>query len=288
MKNLLRQHRLTAFVGITFLSSWICWLTIFADLKPSLFEFDSGTLLVFLLGAYAPSLVALLLSFYLDGSAGAKNLLRRLLMWRVGWSWNLLALLAGPCIYVAAVMIYAVGGGFLGSVNYGLLPWIPVVVLVSLFLGPLAEEIGWRGFVLPCLDVKGKPVRSGLIMGLIWGGWHIPLFWAVIGTSVSGFPVTLNSVTLFFLSTIGASFLYLWMHTKTEGSLWIAVLIHLGWNASGNIVSLLFPEMSAVQKLDFYVYPIALVWGVLGLVAVLKLLSAWGYRNRAAPEHHTA
>lgn len=288
MKNLLRKHRLAAFVGLTFLSSWICWLAVFDDLKPSLFEFDGGTLLVFLLGAYAPSLVALLLSFYLDGAAGVKGLLRRLLMWRVGLSWNLLALLAGPLIYVVAVVIYGAAGGFLGNVNYGLLPWIPVVFLVSLFLGPLAEELGWRGFVLPCLDAKTKPVRSGVVMGLIWGGWHIPLFWAVIGTSVSGFPVTLNSVTLFFLSTIGASFLYLWMHNKTAGSIWIAVLIHLGWNASGNIVSLLFPEMSAAQKLDFYVYPIALVWIVLGLVAVVKILSSRSCRNRTALLSRTA
>lgn len=274
MKNLLRYYRLTAFIGMTFLSSWMCWLTIFNELKPSLFEFDSGTLLVFLLGAYAPSLVALALSFYLDGAAGVKGLLRRLLMWRVGWSWNCLALLAGPCIYVAAILLYANTGGFLGSINYGLLPWIPVVLLVSLFLGPLAEELGWRGFVLSHLDTKAKPVRSALIMGLIWGAWHIPLFWAVIGTSVSGFPVTPISVSLFFLSTIGTSFLYLWMHNATAGSLWIAVLIHLGWNASGNIVSLLFPQMSAVQKLDFYVYPIALVWVLLGLTAVVKLFQS--------------
>lgn len=284
MKNLLRNHRLAAFVSLTFLSSWICWLAVFNDLKPSLFEFDGGTLLVFLLGAYAPSLVALLLSWYLEGAAGAKDLLRRLLMWRVGLSWNLLALMAGPAVYAVAVWIYAAFGGFLGAVNYGLLPWIPVVFLVSLFLGPLAEEIGWRGFVLPRLNPQARPVLAALVVGIIWGAWHIPLFWAVIGTSVSGFPVTFGSVALFFLSTIGASFLYVWFSNKTAGSIWIAVLIHLGWNASGNIVSLLFPEMSAVQKLDFYLYPIGLMWGVLGCVAVVKVLSIRFCRGRIVLE----
>jgi membrane protease YdiL (CAAX protease family) len=270
MKNWIRTHQLTLFVVMTFLASWVCWLAVFNDLKPSLFEFEGRTLLIFLLGAYTPSMVALALGYCLGGAEGVKSLLHRLMMWRVGMFWNLLALLAGPAIYALAVWLYAASGGVLGAVNYGLLPWIPVIFLVSLFLGPLAEELGWRGFLLPRLNPQARPIRAAVIVGLIWGAWHIPLFWAVIGTSVSGFPVSLSSVTLFFLSTIGASFLYVWMHNKTGGSLWIAVLIHLGWNTSGTTVSLLFPEMSAAQKLDFYLYPIALVWGVLGLVALVN------------------
>jgi uncharacterized protein len=268
MKDLIRQHKLIAFVVTTFLFSWACWLSVFNDLKPSLFEFDGRTLGMFLLGAYAPSIVAILFTGYLDGKEGLKRLFKRLFMWKVGFSWNLLALIVGPIIYTVAVLLYAANGGFLGEVNYGLLPWIPAVFLVSLFLGPLAEELGWRGFVLPNLDAKNKMVASSIIMGLIWAAWHLPLFWAVIGTSVSGFPVTFQSVALFALASIGTSFFYVWMFNKTAGSVFIAVIIHLSWNASGNITNLLFPNMSPEQKLELYTYPVAVVWVVISVVAI--------------------
>lgn len=268
MKDFVRNHKLVAFITTTFLFSWACWLLVFNDLKPSLFEFDGRTLGFFLLGAYAPSLVAIVFTAYLDGRAGLKSLFKRLLMWRVGFSWNLLALVIGPVIYALAVFLYTANGGSLGEVNYGLLPWIPAVFLVSLFLGPLAEELGWRGFVMPNLDTQNKLVKSGIIMGVIWAAWHIPLFWAVIGTSVSGFPVTFESVSLFFLASIGCSFFYVWMFNKTEGSVFIALMIHLSWNASGNITSMLFPTMSAEQKLALYNYPVAIVWSIIAICAV--------------------
>lgn len=278
MKSLVQNNKLLTYIVITFLCSWTCWLTVFNDLKPSLFEFDARTLTFFLLGAYAPSLVALLLTAYLDGTAGVKQLLKRLVMWRVGFFWILLALAIGPLIYLLAVALYAAGGGFLGAVNMGLLPWIPVVFLFSVLLGPLAEELGWRGFVLPCLDPKNKFVTSSIVIGLIWGAWHLPLFWAVIGTSVSGFPVTIESVGLFFFAAIGTSFFYVWMFNKTMGSVFVAVLIHLSWNASGNITSMLFPEMDATQKLALFNYPVAIVWAL-----VLLATGIYWLKRRTAP-----
>lgn len=268
MKELIQRHKVIAFVVTTFLCSWACWLSVFNDLKPSLFEFDTRTLSLFLLGAYAPSIMAIVFTAYLDGKEGVKKLFKRLLQWRVGFSWFLLALIIGPIIYSIAVLLYSTNGGHLGEINFGLLPWIPAVFLVSLFLGPLAEELGWRGFVLSNLDTKNKLALSSIIMGVIWASWHLPLFWAVIGTSVSGFPVTFESVSLFFLASIGCSFFYVWMFNKTAGSILIAVIIHLSWNASGNITGLLFPQMTAEQKLDLYNYPVAIVWAILAVVAL--------------------
>lgn len=272
MKDLIRQHKVIAFVITTFLFSWACWLSVFNDLKPSLFELDARTLSLFLLGAYAPSIMAIFFTAYLDGKEGVKKLFKRLLQWRVGFSWMTLALIIGPIIYSIAVLLYAANGGHLGDINYGLLPWIPAVFLVSLFLGPLAEELGWRGFVLPNLDTKNKLISSSIIMGVIWASWHLPLFWAVIGTSVSGFPVTFESVSLFFLASIGCSFFYVWMFNKTAASVLVAVVIHLSWNASGNITGLLFPQMTAEQKLELYNYPVAIVWAILAVVALGYLL----------------
>lgn len=46
----------------------------------------------------------------------------------------------------------------------------------TLLGGPLFEEPGWRGFALPRLEARFGPVRGSLLLGVLWAGWHAPLF----------------------------------------------------------------------------------------------------------------
>src|SRR5690606_1948248 len=130
----------------------------------------------------------------------------------------------------------------------GLIPWIPVIFITSLPFGPLAEELGWRGFALRQLDSKKDFVKSSLIIGVIWTFWHAPLFWAATGTAVSGLEVTFTSVGLFLAGVTGTSFIYTWVHNHTGGSVLMAVLLHLGWNAAGSINGMFFPEMTEAAR----------------------------------------
>lgn len=84
----------------------------------------------------------------------------------------------------------------------------------------LGEEIGWRGFLLQKLLPLGKP-KAYLLLGLIWGLWHLPLlltgffipekpFWAVIMmiSLTTFFGVFMNEFTLYYRSTILAGFIH--------------------------------------------------------------------------------
>lgn len=52
--------------------------------------------------------------------------------------------------------------------------WLfPLVILVG---GPLFEEIGWRGFVLPRLERKFGPLIGTIVLGLIWASWRYPQY----------------------------------------------------------------------------------------------------------------
>ena len=49
-----------------------------------------------------------------------------------------------------------------------------------LFRGPLGEELGWRGFLQNELEIKHSALKSSLIVGLLWGILHLPL-WMISG-----------------------------------------------------------------------------------------------------------
>jgi hypothetical protein len=241
-------------------------------LEASPFASSPAVMLLFLLGAYGPTLVAVLLTGVYDGRSGLRALAKRALSFKVGVSWILIAVFAGPLLFASAIALYSALGGDVGEVNYGLLPWLPVVFIVPVVFGPLAEEFGWRGFALPLLNPKGKPISASILIGVIWALWHAPLFWAETGTAISGHTIDLPAIALFFLAVIGSSFIYTWLFNNTSGSVFMAVLLHLSMNASGTITGMLFPEMNSDQKLDLYEYYVASLWALVCIGALVRHL----------------
>ncbi len=76
----------------------------------------------------------------------------------------------------------------------------------TLFLGGL-EEPGWRGFAQPHLQRRLTPVRATLLVGVVWGLWHLPI------------------EPLAILVTVPLSFLYAWLLNRT-GSVLLCILLH--------------------------------------------------------------
>lgn len=264
------NKKLFVFIVVTCLFSWACWLPIIDSLESSPFESSASVLFLFFLGAYGPSLAGIALTYFYDKREGLSRLFKRTRPSSAGARWAVLCVLTGPLIYATSVGTYAAIGGDVGSVNYGLLPWLPVLFIVPVVFGPLAEEFGWRGFALPLLDHKNKAITSSIVIGFIWALWHAPLFWAKTGTAISGFPVEIASVSLFFLAVIGSSFVYTWVFNNTAGSVFTAILLHLSMNASGTITGMLFPEMSVEQKLELYYCYVVVVWTIVLAGALLK------------------
>lgn len=271
-------RKLAIFTLATYVLSWACWIPIIDSLESSPFAGSPTTIALFFLGAYGPSLVGIAMTYIFGGRAAGKELFKSAVSLKFGGRWIALALMTGPLIYALSTAAYVALGGELGAVNYGLLPWLPIVFIVPIVFGPLAEEFGWRGFALPLLDHKGKAFSSSIIIGFIWALWHAPLFWAETGTAISGFEIDAYLIALFFLAVIGSSFIYTWLFNRT-GSLAGAILLHLGMNASGTIVGMLFPHMGLEQRLDLYEVYVAMLWitvsvGAIALRAAPKRLSA--------------
>lgn len=196
-----------------------------------------------LLGAWAPTLVAILLIWRRGGKAGVKRFLAGLLRWRVGWHWYAVVLLSVPSLAGLTRIIYAALGGESPQLTYpaGIPPSapLPLVVVGSFFVGiilggPLAEDVGWRGFILPELHKRLTAFAAALLVGVVWVIWHLPFFWFEVGGRVIGYV----PLPWFALLTIAWSVLFAWVYFNTH-SLLLPVLFHASINTTLGLFGIL-------------------------------------------------
>jgi membrane protease YdiL (CAAX protease family) len=257
---MMKKRNILGFVAITYGISWICWLPIIKFIPLNLSESPKFVIFFFVIGVYSPTISAILCSAVIGGWPTVKALIKKYILWRVGILWYIAAILFFPLVYVLSLFSYKISFISIGSIQYGVLPIIPVLIFVSIFLGPLGEELGWRGFLLPFLERKYGVIKGSIVIGITWTFWHAPLFWAKSGTAISGYPVTFLSVTIYLLFITGASFIFTWLYSHTNGSILLSILLHLSMNASGLIVSLLIPDIGLEGKLNIFYFSTVCIW----------------------------
>jgi membrane protease YdiL (CAAX protease family) len=144
-------------------------------------------------------------------------------IWRVGLPWYVIALgLPTVLSLTTAALAY-----LLGETGFILRALAPIELV--LFVAVVGEELGWRGYALPRLLEKFSPLIASLILGVLWGLWHVPTF-VVPGTPQYGLPPT-----AFVLLTIEYSILMTWVFLHTAGSVLIATLFHGAINLSQGV-----------------------------------------------------
>jgi membrane protease YdiL (CAAX protease family) len=101
----------------------------------------------------------------------------------------------------------------------------------QLFSGPIAEEMGWRGFALPRLQAKYNALVSSLILGIIWTFWHLPLFFMTGATQVS------IPMPIYLMLVVTVTIYLTWLYNNTRGSLIITILAHFAYNLSSTLIA---------------------------------------------------
>jgi membrane protease YdiL (CAAX protease family) len=186
---------------------------------------DSVLFSMHYLYAYGPLLAAMIMTWWIDGINGIKELLSRILKWRVQPIWWGIAL--SPLVFLGGFVLVQrliLGTWFdfslLGEVNFlpnigawGLLFWI--------FTFGFGEEIGWRGYALPRLQKNRSALSATLILAVFWAGWHLPQFFYL-------FDVSIAVGWLFGL--VAGAILFSWLYNSTEGSLPIVAVWHGAFN----------------------------------------------------------
>lgn len=257
------EHPVLSFFISSYAVAWIIWITV-GRLYPSLLP------PLALLGAWAPTLSAVLLTGVIDGKTGIRKLLRRGLYWRVGIQWYAIVLLAIALIGAAAIALHvAFGGGVPTPALPAGLPagrvyvFLPILFLSNVILGgPIAEEFGWRGFALPRLQARTGAFFAGVVIGILWGVWHLPFFLFPEGASVVG-----NIPFIWYLPLVTAwSILFVWIYNNTQGSILMMILFHAAINTTMGSLGLFQIATQGVRPL---VLDVVLTWVAVAAIAVV-------------------
>jgi len=148
-----------------------------------------------------------------------------------------LAALVVPALFVTAVVLIItqamvlLGGAPLGEFRWSEATWsvylmLLVTAALPVTLFTFGEEYGWRGYLLPRLLPLGE-IRASVLIGVIWGVWHLPLLLA--GLNYPGVNVLL-AIIIFTFVTVALSFAYTWFYVVSSGSVLVAAVLHASTN----------------------------------------------------------
>jgi membrane protease YdiL (CAAX protease family) len=229
----IKRHPVWTYFVMVFAISWSAVLIVVGPAGIPLATDVSEELLLFVILAMllGPSIAGILLTGLISGKAGFRELLSRLLSWRVDIRWYVVALLTAPLLMTIVLLTLSLlSPKFLPIILVSddraslLLSGIVVGLVVGIF-----EELGWTGFAIPQLMRRHGILYTGLIVGLLWGAWHFILFWESDSFSAA-FPFALLLVRLF--SWLPAyRVLMVWVYDRTENLL-VAMLMHASLVAS--------------------------------------------------------
>ena len=237
MKNTLK-HVIIFLIG-TFVWTWACY---FAIVISGLDPYQGTGMVLLICGGCSPTLVGLILAMATLKKGQRTEFLRRIYQVKrikpTGW---LFIVLLFPAVFaVSAGLDHALGGQLPGMTNLtGItanpLSFLPLVLL-SFMSGPFSEEIGWRGFALDPLLRRLGFARASVLLGVIWGVWHLPLYFmpqtwhGSMGFQWTGF-------WLFVLMTVGLSGLMSFVYVKSQRSILSAMLMHLMSNFTAQLLA---------------------------------------------------
>jgi uncharacterized protein len=269
-----------AFVAITYVVTWAftgsfiyLWRNVFDQQIPA-------WLYVLTLGVYAPSFVAIWMARRRGGRDGVRQLLARLVRWRVNpVSW-LIALFY--CFALAAIAIsltLAPPAAWLSLSGEALLGALGAAALFAIWFGPLPEELGWRGFATPLLLERYGVLVTSLLVSLVWTFWHTPMFWFPGAAVPASFELSATSVFIYWLGLFAQSVVMTVLIIWSRGSVLLAILFHLTHNICEDVLlaGLNIEPTQAEARTYHYVH-----LGVLWVGAALVYAADRFFRRKSA------
>ena len=213
-----------------------------------------------------PMVAALILIYKEKGKNGVIALLKRTYDFRnfKPKTWLLPILLISPSIGLLNYWILSLSGTSIPSPQFSFEVFFGYCIVFFMTYG---EELGLTGYAIDPMQRHYSALRSGIFLGLIWAGYHIP------GFIISGY-YSFGWILWHALYTVATRILFVWVYNNSGKSLFSMALFH--W-AFGLFWSL-WPQDNLQRAVPFYDPRICAFIAVIYTVLVVFL---WGPKTLA-------
>jgi uncharacterized protein len=253
------------FFILTFAFSWALWI-------PFVISGREVSLLAIAGGAFAPTIVGAILASISRDRESRRDFWKRVYSFRrIGGPWYAVIVLIFPVLVGLTLLIdYVIGGRFfsLQAAVRTLSQPVALLVFIAQMIvgGPLAEELGWRGFALDRLQARWGALSSSLLLGVIWGLWHLPLF-LMKGTTQGEMGLFTLRFWLFMIQVLPLSVLFTWVFNNNRRSTLAAILMHFMTNST---ITLIVELRHALPE------RIEIIRAVVFVLAAVVVVCVWG------------
>lgn len=190
-----------------------------------------------MVGVIGSILTSVIIGFIFACSAtSTRASFNSIIKFKISWIWWCLAFLLPVVIFLIGHLInwitgeeqilFIVQGDRITYFKYSLRAF-----LYTLFIVGIGEETGWRGFMLPELQKKFTPLKSAIILGLIWGFWHFPLFFNGI---YSEDPI---GILGYLIVVPLLSIIITWLFNSSKYSLIVVIIFHAMINNTDRVIA---------------------------------------------------
>ncbi|MCK4413717.1 MAG: CPBP family intramembrane metalloprotease [Candidatus Eisenbacteria sp.] len=200
---------------------------------------------LFFLAVYAPAIAAFIVVTHMGGTGSLRRYLARLLLWRCSRSWYALLIIGIPLLFFGGSALK--GNLFAEPFPFPSFQSLIVALVLTAIKGPV-EEFGWRGLALPLLQRKFAPIWAALVLGIIWGFWHLPAF-LLSGTQQSAW-----SFTPFLAGSVAISVIVTSLFNASRGSILLPAFLHFQCNNP------IWPDAQPYDTLFFVAAAVLVVW----------------------------
>ncbi len=242
------------FFLLTFVFSWFFWSI--AILLNQVFTYFP-TIIFYALGGFGPSIIGIILTYLSKDKDEIRDFWNRSRDYKnINYHWygSIIIISLTPHLIAGGLSLLLGGNGIRFDQDFISNLFFSIIFLI---IGVLAEEFGWRGFVLDPLQKKYNALASSLILGFFWGLWHLPLF--VINAT---YQQTLGLFSLdfwmFFIVILPSSVFYTWLFNNTSRSILSAILLHFCINFFGELFSM-GVQVRIISNIIVFIFAILVV-----------------------------
>lgn len=263
---------LISFFVWAFVFSWAFWgIAVLSSLGIFTLPFPNMALVI--IGAHGPLVASMALTYQSGGWTAVKSFLRSGFNLRLGLIWWLVILSLPFLLAALAVQINAARSGFQSDMTLLSQPLLILPTFLMLFFlgGSFQEEFGWRGFALPRLLEKWNPLTATLILGAIWGLWHLPLF------HIADTSQVYMRFDVFVMLAVAFSIFFTWFHVKTNKNLFAALLFHAAINTSISLFPPIEQRVGGNQMAFLY---LMIIYVIFAFGLILANRSIWLARRK--------